>query len=72
MNEKQAHEWLMQPGIKATLLHYDKDTNAALEVAIKNLLKMVKLKDMVEGTIDHFTDDDYKELLNDLKWEIEH
>ncbi len=41
MTEKQAYSWLIQPGIQATLFHYDRDTNAALKVAIKALKEKV-------------------------------
>ena len=37
MNKIEAYSWLTQPGILATLLHYDRDTNEALKIAIKSL-----------------------------------
>lgn len=37
MTDKEALSWLLQPGIVATLYHYDRHTNEALELAVKAL-----------------------------------
>ena len=37
MSKMDAYRWLTQPGIKAILFKYDKDTNEALQIAIDTL-----------------------------------
>ncbi len=39
MNNFEAYSWLTQPGVKMSLMRFDKHTNEALQVAIDNLLK---------------------------------
>lgn len=39
MNNFTAYSWLTQPGVKQMIMHFDKQTNEALQVAIDNLLK---------------------------------
>ncbi len=37
MSNNKAFRWLTQPGVLATIFHYDSDTNDALRTAIVNL-----------------------------------
>ena len=38
MNNFEAYSWLTQPGVKMSLMNFDKHTNEALQVAIDNLI----------------------------------
>lgn len=37
MNNFTAYSWLSQPGVKQTIMRFDRQTNEALQVAIDNL-----------------------------------
>lgn len=50
MNKEQAYSWLIQPGIQATLFHYDKDTNEALRIAIQALAEKEHKNEKVPGS----------------------
>lgn len=58
MTIKQAYNWLMQPGIQATIYHYDDTTNKALktciDVAGKDIEVLTKDGDLISRT--HFSE----------------